>query len=352
MSWDPVAIIIILALALFFVVLYYWLRQIKVLLQENRERSYEVIEEKLKRETEYVESRKEDIKELVNKIEQQLQSSQQKLEATERDRLETFGQLKSVLEQQQQVTEHLRDSTDHLKNILSNNQQRGQYGEEVAEQLIQAVGFVRGENYLIHPKTKSGTQPDLALLMPDKTQVNVDVKFPIKALIHYQESQGEPEKAAALKQFSADVKQKVKEVTSRSYINPEEGTADFVILFVPNEMVFSFIYDKLRDVWMDALKQRVILAGPFNFVAILRTIYWSHQNFKYQENLRDIIGLIKSFEEEYQRFNQAVDKLGGDIDRVADQYRQVVQTRRQKLVHLIDQIKGEAKNSSGAEKQN
>lgn len=351
MAWEPISILIILALVLFFVLLYYWLKQIKDLLQENRERSHEVIEEKLKREAEYIESRKEDIKELVKKIEQQLQNSQQKLETAERDRLETFSRLKGVLEQQHQVTEHLKDSTDHLKNILSNNQQRGQYGEEVAEQLIETVGFVRGENYLVHPKTKSGTQPDLALLMPDKTQVNVDVKFPITSLIRYQEAQGEAEKSAALKQFSADVKQKIKEVTSRSYINPEEGTADFVILFVPNEMVFGFIYDKLRDVWLEALKQRVILAGPFNFVAILRTIYWSHQNFKYQENLRDIIGLIKSFEEEYQKFDQAVDKLGSDIDRVADQYRQVVQTRRQKLIRLIDQIKGEEKISSDDKKE-
>lgn len=349
MPLEFLGIIIIIALVCIFLFLYYWLKQMKGLLRDNRERSYEVIEEKLKREADYVEGRKEDIKELVNKIEQQLQVSQQKLEVAERDRAETFGQLKSILEQQHQVTSHLQDSTSQLKNILSNNQQRGQYGEEVAEQLIQTVGFVRGENYLIHPKTKSGTQPDLALLMPDRTQVNVDVKFPMASLLRYQEAQGEADKSTTLKRFAADVKQKIKEVTSRSYINPEEGTADFVILFVPNEMVFSFIYDNFRDIWLEALKQKVILARPFNFVAILRTIYWSHQNFKYQENLREIIGLIKSFEEEYHKFDQAVDKLGANIDQVSDQYRQVVETRRKKLVRLIDRIKSQDKVSTTEE---
>jgi DNA recombination protein RmuC len=329
---------------LFLAIIYRWLQQLKQILQESRERSQEVIEEKMKREEQFVESRKEDIRELVSRIEQQLQSSQQKLEVAERSRQETFGQLKGVLEKQQQATDYLRDSTDHLKNILSNNQKRGQLGEEMAEQLMQAVGFVRGENYLIQPSTESATRPDISLLLPDKTKVNIDVKFPWNALIRHQEAKTEDEKKVALKSFSSDVRQKIKEVTSRDYINPGEGTADFVILFVPNENIFGFIYDELRDIWHEALSQKVILAGPLSFVAILRTIYWSHQNFAYQENLQEIIKLIKIFEEEYSKFSQALEKLGNSIEKTSDNYRQVAQTRHQKLVNIIDRIKREEKS--------
>lgn len=350
MTWELTIGLIVVLLLLFLALLYKWLKELRGLLQENRERSNEVIEEKLRREEQYVESRRADIKNLVDQIAQQLKESQQKLETAEKDRLETFSRLKTVLEQQHQVTEHLQASTDHLKNILSNNQKRGQYGEEVAEQLIQAVGFVRGENYLVHPQTDSATRPDLALLLPDKTRVNIDVKFPLNSLLQYQETENEAEKKAALKQFESDVKQKIKETTSRSYISPEEGTADFVILFVPNEMVFSFIYDKLRDVWQEALKQRVILAGPFSFVAVLRTIHWSHQNFKYQQNLRGIIQLIKVFEEEYQKFDQELNKLGDHINKTSEQYRQVAQVRHQKLARVIDRIKGEEESSSEEKK--
>ncbi len=345
-SWELIIVLASAIFLLFLAILYYWLNQLKESLKDNRERSHEIIDEKIKREEQYIEGRREDIKELIKKIEQQLQLNQQKLESAEKERQETFGRLKGVLEQQSQATEYLRNSTDHLKNILSNNQKRGQLGEEMAEQLIQMVGFVRGENYLVHPETKSLTRPDLALLLPDKTQVNIDVKFPWNALLRYQETENKSEKEKALKEFARDVRQKIKEVTGRDYINPEGGTADFVILFVPNELIFSFIYDKLREVWQEALKQKVILAGPFSFVAILRTIYWSHQNFVYQQNMQEIIKLIKVFEEEYSKFSESLDKLGYFIEKTSGQYRQIAQTRHRKLVRIMDRIKGEEKESS------
>jgi len=352
-SWELIIILVSAIFLLFLAILYYWLNQLKESLKDNRERSHEVIEEKIKREEQYIEGRREDIEELIKRVEEQLQSNQQKLESVEKERQETFGQLKGILEQQSQATEHLKDSTDHLKNILSNNQKRGQVGEEMAEQLIQAVGFVRGENYLVHPQTSSSTRPDLALLLPDKTQVNIDVKFPWNALLKYQETENASEKEKSLKEFSRDVKQKIKEVTGRDYINPDEGTADFVILFVPNELIFSFIYDKLRNVWQEALKQKVILAGPFSFVAILRTIYWSHQNFIYQQNLKEIIKLIKVFEDEYNKFNESLDKLGLSVEKTSEQYRQIMQTRHRKLVRIMDRIKGEEKeNLLDTEKNN
>ncbi len=341
MALELPIVLIIASILLLLAIIYRWLGQLKELLRENRERSYEIIEEKIRREEQYIDSRKADIKNLIEQVAEQLKESQQKMEIAEKDRLATFNQLKVTLEQQNQTAEHLQLSTDRLKDILSNNQKRGQYGEEVAEQLIQAVGFVRGENYLVHPQTDSETRPDLTLLLPDKSKVNIDVKFPLNALMEYQDSNNESEKTRLLKKFSVDVRQKIKEVTSRSYINPDEGTADFVILFVPNEMVFSFIYEKLRDVWQDALKQKVILAGPFSFVAILRTIHWSHQTFKYQENLREIIKLVKVFEDEYDKFDQGLNKLGDYINNASEQYQKLAQVRHRKLTNIIDRIKGE-----------
>ena len=30
-------------------------------------------------------------------------------------------------------------------------------------------------------------------------------------------------------------------------INPEENTVDFVVMFIPNEMIFSFIYERFDE---------------------------------------------------------------------------------------------------------
>ena len=321
----------------------------RVMHKEERERMDErykgkeqVLEEKIKSGDKSIKESRNSIKEMVDNIGRELAKHQQKLETSEKERANMFGALKKEVESQSKVTEGLKHSADDLKNILSNNQLRGKYGEEVAENLLKTVGFVKGQNYILNKSqdtTKS--RPDVTILLPDKTKINIDSKFPFTALISYQEAEDKSEQERHIKQFAQDVKAKIKEVTSRDYISPEEGTVDFVILFVPNEMIFSFIYDKLHDVWNDALHKKVVLAGPFSFTAILRMIYQSYKNFTYQENMQNIIKLVKTFEQEWVKYSDSVDGLGRSIDTVNNKYRDVSTTRSNQLGRIMDKIRGE-----------
>lgn len=314
----------------------------KELFKDEREIERGILEDKLKMGEQLIEHKKDGIEKLVEKIHNELLENQKKLEHAEKERIDKFSALKAVLDEYKIITGGLKESTDNLKNILSNNQLRGKYGEEVAENLLKSVGFVRGQNYVANEsQDTAATRPDFTIFLPDGTKVNVDAKFPLSALIKYQESEDKQEKERYLREFTADVKQKIKQVTTRDYINPEEKTVDFVILFVPNEMIFSFIYDRLNEVWDEAMKKKVIMAGPFSFTAILRMIFQSYKNFKYQENLYDIIKLIKVFEQEYEKFNTALDTLGTRIQSAANQYDVVSITRTKKLSGVVEKIKGE-----------
>jgi len=278
---------------------------------------------------------KSEIKELLDRIEKKLQEA-------EKERIGEFGALKAVLEEHKVLTGELRESTENLKRVLSNNQLRGKYGEEIAENLLKTMGFVKGEQYLINSSLEtSSSRPDFIIFLPDKKKVNIDVKFPYSALVRFEETNDKKH----LDDFAKDVKQKIKEVCTRDYINPEENTVDFVILFVPNERIFSYIYDKLGDVWKEALEKKVVIAGPFSFTAILRMVYQSYKSFMYYENLGEIINLIKVFEEEYNKFSNELDTLGNKIKTVSDQYEKVSVTRNKKLNRVIDKIKGESEEA-------
>ncbi len=317
----------------------------KEILSLERERMGEEIKfekenmsEKMASSKEYMDNKKDVIKDLVEKISQDLEKSQKKSEETKTE----LNTLKTVIEEHKIATGGLKEATDHLKNILSNNQLRGKYGEEVAEDLLKSVGFVKGQHYAVNIEQDTvTTRPDFTMFLPDKTRMNIDAKFPFQSLVRYQEAKSELEKNRYLREFTTDVKQKVKQVATRDYINPEENTVDFVILFVPNEMIFSFIYDKLHEVWNDAMKQKVILAGPFSFTAILRMVFQSYKNFSYQKNLHSIIKLINSFTKEYESFSSELDTLGKRIQSVESQYNTVSVTRTKKLTSVVEKIKSE-----------
>lgn len=280
------------------------------------------------------------ISEMVSEIRKELKQNEKRIEDSESNRLKSFTELANELKSYKEITGELKTSTDKLRDLLSNNQMRGAFGEQVADDLLKMAGFVVGQDYTRNESLDThNTRPDFTIYLPDRTKVNIDVKFPYTALLKYTESSNKADKQKFLNDFKRDVKEKIKQVSTRDYVNPEEKTVDFVVLFIPNEMIFSFIYDKMGDVWEEAMQKKVIMAGPFSFTAILRMIKQAYTNFSYQENLHQIIGLIQKFDEEYQRYNESLTKLGERIKSVSGQYDVVSITRDKKLSSIVDKIK-------------
>lgn len=289
-----------------------------------------------------LEGKKTAIANLIDEIRKDIRKNEERLAKSDDERVKSFSTLKTELENYKEITGDLKVSTEKLKEMLSNNQMRGAFGEQVAENLLKMAGFVIGQDYEINmSQSAENTRPDFTLYLPDKTKINIDAKFPYASLVKYSEAKEKTEQEMYMKKFRADVKEKIKQVCTREYINPQEKTVDFVILFIPNEMIFSFIYDKMNDIWEDAMHKKVILAGPFSFTAILRMVKQAYTNFRYQENLQNIIGLIQRFDIEYQKYSDEINKLGERITSVGRQYEIVATTRNRKLTTIIDKIKNQ-----------
>lgn len=286
-----------------------------------------------------VENKREEIERLVKVIKDDLKESKKTLDKAEKDRIGSFMALKNKLDEYKLITDKLAVSTDNLRKVLSNNQLRGQFGEQVAEDLLKMTGFVKGVDYNFNKTQKTvDTRPDFTIMLPDGTKINVDAKFPYAQLQKVTEAESKDAKDEHMKLFERDVKNKIKQVTTRDYINPEEKTVDFVILFIPNEMIFSFIYDKMNDLWTEAMKKKVVLAGPFSFTAILRMVRQAYDNFKYQSNIQEIVGHVKAFEKEFGKFSQEFSKIGNRIESLQKQYNTVATTRVNQLTRKMDKV--------------
>lgn len=286
-------------------------------------------------------AKKESIEVLVKRLTEDLDKNQRKLETAEAQRIGNFESLKKALEQQEKLTRDLSTTTEGLKRVLSNNQQRGAFGEKVAEDLLKMSGFVIGTDYTRQESSGEG-RPDFTLYLPDKTKINIDSKFPYSNIVKMSEATDSDQKTQYKKLFEQDIKKKISDVTSRNYINLEDNTVDFVILFIPNEMIFSFIYESFPDIWQDALNRKVVMTGPFSFTAILRMVRQAYENFKFQKNVQSIITQIKIFGTEFEKYNEEFNKIGDRLDSLHKQYDEVSNTRSKKLQKVIDRINIEA----------
>lgn len=327
-------LLLILAAVVYFIYLQRRTKSQEVDLSAAIDTLITVADQKLGKEKEIIQT---DLKNKKDAIEKMIKQVVDQLSSVEKERIGSFNSLREAIDNNQKLTQQLKVTADSLKNVLSNNQMRGAFGEKVAEDLLKQIGFVIGTDYT-KQETTGQTRPDFTIYLPDKTKINVDSKFPYANLVRLSETDNPDQKNQFLKLFEQDIKKKIVEVTSRDYIDPQANTVDFVVVFIPNEMVFSFIYEKFPHLLEEAYNRKVVFAGPFSFTAILRMVRQAYDNFRYQKNVQSIITQIKLFEKEFARYNEEFAKLGARIDAVSRQYDEVNATRTNKLLRVVDRI--------------
>ncbi len=284
-----------------------------------------------------LENKQKAIEKIVQELKTDMKERQEEIRSLEQDRVKKFGELTSQLENHREIAQELKISTQALSKVLSNNQQRGAWGERIIEDLMQSNGLVEGVHYL-RQTTQGDLRPDIVLLLPNKRNVPVDVKFPYSEIQKMAVAEGKAQKDTHLKQFAKDLKSKIKKVAS--YIDPEQETLDYAIMFVPNEMVFSFINQKFPEIVDEAISQRVIIVSPFTFLIVARTVMESYRNFMMEDKLKDVVRYVDGFVKEWGKFKDQLDKYGRSIDTLQRSYGDLVNTRVKQMDRRIEKIGG------------
>jgi DNA recombination protein RmuC len=285
-----------------------------------------------------LELRKQAIDQTVAGLKEELNKYQLMLRESEGDRSRKFGSLENELKNAHQATQKLQETTIKLNNILGNVKLRGQWGERMAEDIIHYAGLIENVNYLKQNVNTTATKPDFTFLLPQGHCINMDVKFPLDNYLQMVNAAEGLQRDNYEKEFIKNVKDRIKEIQNRDYINPSENTLDFVLLFIPNEQVFSLIQEKMPDVMDFALKQKVVICSPFTLYAMLSIVRQAHEHFSFEKDIKKIIELIEGFAKDYELFKNRFTDLGSMIDKLSGQYADINDKSFKKLDGKIQRI--------------
>jgi len=269
----------------------------------------------------------------------ELENVSKLMQSLEKDRVEKFGELASHLKIVGEQTKALTQSTSTLREALASTKARGQWGERMAEDVLRIAGFIENVNYL-KQKTIIGTgsRPDFTFLLPRELRLNMDVKFPLDNYVRFLEAQVETEKVKFRADFLRDVKGKIKEVATRDYINPEQNTVDYVLLFIPNEQVYAFIHEQDSSMLEDGIKNHVIFCSPVTLFAVLAVIRQAVDNFALERTSHEILSLLGSFKKQWDEYIKKFDILGKRIEDVRKEYDALLTTRRRQVERPLHKI--------------
>ncbi len=257
----------------------------------------------------------------------------------EKDRVQKFGELASQLHAAAAQTEALRQTTTTLREALASTKARGQWGERMAEDVLRLAGFIENVNYLKERAIAgSGARPDFTFLLPRDLKLNMDVKFPLDNYLRYLEAESETDKEGYRKAFLRDAKAKIKEVTSREYIDPAQNTVDYVLLFIPNEQIYAFIHEQDSSILDDGIRNRVVLCSPVTLFAVLAVIRQAVDNFALEQTSNQILVLLGTFKKQWGMFVDSMETLGKRLRDAQLEYDRLVTTRRRQLERPLERI--------------
>ncbi len=159
---------------------------------------------------------------------------------------------------QARLTEMTREVVS-LKDILSNKQARGAFGQARMEAIVRD-GLPAGA-YDFQFTLSNRARPDCVIRLPgDARLLAVDAKFPLEGFSALRAARDDDARKNAQARVRADVGKHVKDIAER-YLLPGE-TQDIALMFVPSEAIYSDLVEHFDDAMQKAHRARVVIVSP------------------------------------------------------------------------------------------
>jgi DNA recombination protein RmuC len=174
------------------------------------------------------------------------------------DNLQKLNERLAVIDSAQKNITDLASQVTSLREVLSNKQTRGAFGQGRMEAIIQD-GLPKGA-YEFQFTLKNGKRPDCVVLLPDQRPLVIDAKFPLEAITAFRDGKTEDERKFAAQRVRQDVMKHVNDIAEK-YICPGE-TQDTALMFVPSESVYAELHEGFDDVVQKGYRAQVMMVSP------------------------------------------------------------------------------------------
>jgi DNA recombination protein RmuC len=249
-----------------------------------------------------------------------------------------YGELSNELRRQHEGLTALSEHTQSLREALASSKARGQWGERMAEDVLRLAGLLEGVNYRKQATLGNAGRPDYTFMMPNGRVMHMDVKFPLDNYVRHLEATNDVERKQFRDQFLRDVRDRVKELNQRGYLDAADETVDCLLMFIPNEQVYAFVHEHDRAILDDAMRNKIVVCSPLTLYAVLAVVRQAVDNFQLERTSSEILALLGEFSLQWQKYSAQLEKVQQRFEQVSKEYGLLMNTRHRALQRPLDKI--------------
>lgn len=231
------------------------------------------------------------------------------LEQNVRQTTESLGKLQERLAVIDSAQKNLTDLTSEvvtLKDVLSNKQARGAYGQGRMEAIIR--DGLPSAFFAFQPQLSNGKRPDCLVTLPgDGRGLVIDAKFPLESFTMLREARGDDARKAAGTRVRNDVGVHVKDISERYFLPGE--TQDMALLFVPSESIYADLHEHFDDIIQKAHRARVMIVSPSLLALAIQLMQSLVRDSRMREEARVIQSEVGKLLADVRRLGERAEKL-------------------------------------------
>jgi DNA recombination protein RmuC len=244
---------------------------------------------------------------------------QQKLDQNIREGFAQFEKVQQHLKAAEEQLRHvgtLGESINDLNNMLKLPHLRGQFGEASLERLLSDFLPAHMFDLQSSPGGEGGGRADAMINLPDR-RLPIDAKFPREQVLALFHTSSEAEIDIARERLSRVMKVEARRI--KTYIQPENGTTDIALMYLPSETLYlETIRNRELADWLN--QQHVFPVSPNTLLMTLQTIALVHKWYEVASRFEQTRLELGKAQKSFDHFQSQFETVGKSLNKAQEAF--------------------------------